>query len=226
MLTLPEELMLLALSDDDGKVVPSSSTALPYGLAGAVVMELALLGKMELGKEALTVSNTEPTGNDILDAALGSVGRSSKDRPAKWWICRPDTLVPGLKDRLLARLVEGGVLKKEEHHFLWLIPYNRYPTQDSAPEMSVREQLRGVVVDGEAPSERTAVLLCLVHACSLVKEIFPDLDAKAVAKQVKEFAEGDQVAAAVSEQVSAITMMIVTSVISSTVMMSTINASR
>ena len=39
MLTLPEELLLLGLHDKKGTVVSSASMALPYGLAGAVLLE-------------------------------------------------------------------------------------------------------------------------------------------------------------------------------------------
>lgn len=43
---LAEELMLLALNDEKGYVLFAASSALPYGLMGAVLMELVLQGKL------------------------------------------------------------------------------------------------------------------------------------------------------------------------------------
>ena len=47
-LMLPEHLLLLALRDDKGSVVQSSAMALPYGLAGALVMELSMRHRVSL----------------------------------------------------------------------------------------------------------------------------------------------------------------------------------
>ena len=42
MLNLLEELLLLALDDEKGKIISSSSLALPYGLSGAILLEFSL----------------------------------------------------------------------------------------------------------------------------------------------------------------------------------------
>ena len=49
MLNLMEELLLLALDDEKGKIIFSSSSALPYGLRGALLFELALVKKIDVG---------------------------------------------------------------------------------------------------------------------------------------------------------------------------------
>jgi len=49
MLNLMEELLLLALDDEKGKIIFSSSSALPYGLRGALLLELALVKKIDVG---------------------------------------------------------------------------------------------------------------------------------------------------------------------------------
>ncbi len=43
-LTLAEELLLLALDDAKGTVPMSASQTLGYGLAGATIMDLSLMG--------------------------------------------------------------------------------------------------------------------------------------------------------------------------------------
>ena len=222
MLTLPEELMLLALDDEKGSVLSTCSIALPYGLAGAVVMELGRRKRIEMEGEHLKAGDASSTGDEILDEALANLAGAEKPHKARYWIGLPEKLVRGLQDRLLRRLVEKGVLKKEEHRFLWLVPYSRYPARDGAPERTIRHELRDVVLHGHEADEHTALLLCLVHACQLAREVFPREHAKEIAEKLKEFAEGDRVAEAVSENVTAATMAIISSTVASSVATSVI----
>ncbi len=225
-LILPEHLLLLALSDDKGAVVQSSSMALPYGLAGAVVMELSQRKRITIDDKNLELISTEHTGDEVLDAALANIGQSSKTRKAAYWISRPDKLVKGLRQRLLERLVSGGILSAEEHHFLWLIPYHRYPTLDGSAESDMRQRIHDIVLRGAEADETAALLIVLVHVCNLAKEVFPGENAKEIKKALKDFAEGDLVAKAVADQVAAITMMIVTSSVNSAMMTTMISSGR
>ena len=218
-LMLPEHLLLLALRDDKGSVVQSSAMALPYGLAGALVMELSMRRRVSVEEEALVVSSREATGDDILDEALATLEQSKRTRDLTYWIARPDSLAKGLKQRLLDRLVARGILKAEEHRFLWLIPYNRYPEQDAGPERDIRQRVHDVVLHGAEPDESTALLITLVHACDLAKEVFPERDVRDVKRRLKEFSEGAQISKAVTEQVTAVSMMIITSCITTSIIM-------
>ena len=216
-LILPEHLLLLALNDDKGSVVQSSALALPYGLAGALIMELSLRGRVKVEETILAEVSTDPTGDDILDEALQALAECERDKSAEYWIARPDSLVKGLKQRLLDRLVERGVLRREEHRFLWLVPYNRYPTQDAAAERDIRQRVHDVVLRGAEADEPTALLLSLVHACDLAKEVFPDHDAGDVKQKLKVFAESSQVAKAVADDVAAATIALVSATIAASV---------
>ena len=63
MLTLYEELYLLALDEEKGNIFRMVRKSLPYALAGAVLTELALLGKVEAGeKSRLKLLAATPTG--------------------------------------------------------------------------------------------------------------------------------------------------------------------
>jgi hypothetical protein len=222
-LILPEHLMLLALSDDKGSVVQSGSIALPYGLAGAIVMELSRRGAVSLEGEMLKLESSDRLGDEILDEAISSIGKSSKLQKASYWIARPDKLVKGLKQRVLDRLVQREILRAEEHRFMWLIPYTRYPEQDDSVETGMRQHMYEVVFSGAESDEETALLLSLVHACTLEKEVFPGEDTKAVTKALEEFTKGDRVAKAISDEVAAITAMLIASAVSGAVVTSVIH---
>jgi Golgi phosphoprotein 3 len=228
MLTLREELLLLSLHDEKGSVASSGSMALPFALAGAVVMELQRNGRIDVDKKRLVLADAAPTGDEMLDQAMENIGGSAKVRAPKYWISRPDRLVPSLRDRLLESLVEKNILQREEHRFLWLIPFDRYPEMDGRAEDDIRRRLRNVILEDVEPDERTALLLCLVHACDLAGEVFPKEELKKAKTKLKKFAERDQIAKAVSDQVAAVTMTLISAVISASTLaaMSTATAGR
>ena len=52
-LSITEELLLLSMDDEKGKLVSPSVDGLAYTMAGAVLFELMLLGKIEIQDEKL-----------------------------------------------------------------------------------------------------------------------------------------------------------------------------
>jgi golgi phosphoprotein 3 len=217
-LTLPEHLILLALQDEEGSVVQSGAVALPYGLNGALLLELSLRKRVKVEEGILIEVSDATTGDDILDDALKALADCERDKTAEFWVARPDALVKDLKERLLDRLVNSGILRREEHRFLWLLPVDHYPAADGEPERDLRKRVNDVVLRDGAADESTALLIGLIHACGLVKEVFPGEDFDAVTAKLKTFSEGSQIANAVSEDVAAAT----TAVVCTTVMASII----
>ena len=210
-LTLPEHLLLLAMQDEKGAIVPSSTLALPYGLNGALLLELSLRQRVKVQEGMMQEVSDAPTGDDILDEALQSLKDCERDKSAEFWVARPDALVKDLKARLLDRLVERGILKRESHRVLWLVPYDRFPELDGSAERDLRQRIHDVVLNGATADEATALLISLIHACGLVKEVFPEQDAKAVKETIKELSEGSQIASAVVEDVASATIAAVCS---------------
>lgn len=217
-LTLPEQLLLLLLHDEKGKVVSAASLAADFALDGALLLELHQQGLITVDDEHVRLVPGAASDDPVLARALTSIQAQTKTRKLAWWVSRPGKLHPKLRRRLQHRLAERGILREEEHHFLWLIPYSRFPEENPSPEDDLRAQLYRIVFEGDTPDERAAILLNLIHACDLAKEVFPDADRKATKKWLKEFAEGDAVAKAVTDQVTAILVsVIITSVTTSIV---------
>lgn len=212
-LTPPEHLLLLAMRDDKGSVVGSSALALPYGLSGAVILELSLRRRISVEGEILEVLSEEPTGDNTLDEALRTLSDCERERPAEYWIARPDSLVKNLKQRLLEELVKKGILAREKHKFLWLIPYDRFPELDGEPERNLRQHVNDVLFHGAEADEPTALLISLISACGLVSEVLPEADSKEAAARIKSFTEGSRIAKAVSDDVAAATIALVSSTI-------------
>jgi hypothetical protein len=216
MLKLTEELLLLALRDKKGTLVSSASMALTYGLAGAVLMELTLRQRLSIEDSKCILNDSTPTGDDILDEALAKIGSSKKNRKPQYWVSK-QCGVKKMKDRLLDRLVNEGILRRQEHRILRVIPSKRYPTVYSGPEMKLRERIRSVVIQGKDPDERTMVIISLVNACSLINEIFEKEERKAAKSRIKELSKGEAVGKAVSDTVAGIQAAVMVAITASTI---------
>jgi len=124
-LSLAEELMLLALNEEKGTVLVAASVGLPYGLAGALLIDLEAAGLVRLeGKEVFAV----PTGSardELLDEALGAIRASKRTRTLGHWVNKIGRSGGKTKKRLLDRLASKGILKQEEHRLLLVFPTMR-----------------------------------------------------------------------------------------------------
>jgi Golgi phosphoprotein 3 len=220
MLTLAEELLLLAVDDEKGNVLSASSMGLDYGLSGAVLMELILRDKVRSEGKKLIVVDSGPTGDDILDEALTRIQQAKRPRNTESWVSKMTGVVKNLRGRLLDRLIENGILRKEEHRILWVIPSKRYPTDDASPENEIRLRIRSVVLGQEKSDARMTVLISLINACDLVSEVFTKEERKSAKKRIKEISEGEHLGKAVSETVAGIQVALMASIIATTVVTS------
>ena len=199
---LAEDLLLLLLDDNSGKP-QADSTSMDYALAGAVLAELAMAGRIEVvegggffGGSKVEVANAAPTGDDISDAALRLVADRSR---------RGEKLVPklskGLRKEVLGRLEQRGVLRRESTRVLGVFPQERWPAEDASAEQALRQRLHDVLVVGTAPDERTVVLVALLSAIDQAHKLFDSdrIERKAVKGGAKSLAEGSWTATAVQQ---------------------------
>jgi hypothetical protein len=95
--------------------------------------------------------------------------------------------------------VDTHVLEEKEYHFLGLVPYKRYPTEDPNPERRVRERVRRVVLEDETPDDRTLALIALMDACGLTGEVFSAKEKKEATDRLDALTNKRRVARAVSK---------------------------
>ena len=195
---IAEDLLLLTYDDESG--APDAwVTHLDLRLAGALLIELAMLGRVEpSGDRAVTsdgrtvqpgrivVTDGSPTGHPELDAALAVIATTPR-KPAE--LVEP--LSRGLQTRLLSGLADRGLLRRQDGRILGIFPTTRWPAVDSAHETEVRARLAAVLLDGAAPAPREAALLALAQGTLLVRGLVPkDRRAEAEAR-AKQLAESD-----------------------------------
>jgi Golgi phosphoprotein 3 len=220
-LSITEELLLLSLDDEKGKLVSFDSTVLSFTLAGAVLFELMLLGKIEIKEENIVAWPTEPMEDHVLDLAIVRFAKSNKVKKLSYWVGQLAKDYNKIKNILLEKLVTMGALKKEEHTFLWAFNYNRYPTDNARIEDLVRIRVRESLFSDEEIDTRDFVLLCLIGASKLEAEVFGKDDAKEARRLINYLKGNDAIGTAITKAIidfeAALTVAIFAAVIIPTV---------
>jgi plasmid stability protein len=159
---LAEELLLLAYDDDSGKAT-GSRIGLDLAMAAAVLVELALAGRIAYSAGLIVVTDPTPTGSPVDDDVLARIAGEPPNKPASW----VQRLRHGLRDRVLADLVARGVVRDVDETALDVIHVHRYPVADASVEAEARRRLAGALTGERVPDERTAALATLVAAARM-----------------------------------------------------------
>ncbi|MFF5701303.1 GPP34 family phosphoprotein [Streptomyces sp. NPDC012794] len=194
-ITLAEEVVLLSLDDESGSTQQRQSAG--WAVAGGLLLELVLEGKVSVTGKRLELTDDTPTGEPLLDSRTELIGtwlrQRAKHGVSEWLTKDQPKAVPAA----VARLCERGVVAEEKRKVLGVFPVRRYPEADGTVERELRDRLRAVVLDGAEPDTRTAGLIALIHSTKLHGLAFPDGPRKPVAARMAEIAEGQWAAESV-----------------------------
>ena len=191
MLTFVEEIVLLML-DDDGSVLPIRETTMEYVVAGAAMMDLAFADRIDTDPQRLTVLDSTPTEDPMLDLALTRITGSSEARsPGAWMetLARHDA--KAIREMALDRLVKRGVLERRDESFLWVFQSRRYPVIDDREEREVKLRITGVLLSDDLPDPKDVALIGLVDACNILPYILSSREIERVGPRVEQLRKMD-----------------------------------
>jgi hypothetical protein len=207
-LTFTEEIVLLALDDQTGAQLPLPVTALSYGLAGAVLADLAVAGKIDTDEKKLVVLDATPTGDPLLDPWLALIAADKTAYPVAHWLSVLADRQREIEQPALERLIDRGILKRQDKKILWVIGLRRYPTVDGHERTEVRTRLGQLILGEDLPDPRDAILISLLRGCRLTDQIFEGPEFAAREQRLATLAKmdlvGREVASATTEAIVAL----------------------
>ena len=201
MLRFAEEVMLLLLDDEDGSFLPVPEWSVQCALAGAVLMDLALEDRIDTDLDSLILVDGKPTGDALLDPALERIAASAEVRDARYWVENTASRGDEIREAALARLVETGILDREEDRFLWVFRSRRYPTIDGRAEREVKLRIMGVLLSDEIPDPRDIVIICLCDACGIFNDLLSARELERARGRIDQVRKMDLIGQAVAKSV-------------------------
>ena len=189
MLSLPEKLFNLAIDDDQGAIAASVKNKLRYCLAGAILSELALMGKIVTEEERVRVEDATPTGDPLCDGALTVI--AAKKKPHKMGRLVNDLAKEPLFKQTAERLAERNIITIEKKKFAWISPSVIYPQVNGSTKYWLKSKLRAIVLAGEKPEAQDIALFSLLKACQLLPLVFTRDERQAARKRVDALVLGE-----------------------------------
>ena len=202
MLTFAEEIVLLLLDDKSGKFVPTPIWSRKCALAGAVLMDLALHGRIDTDLRKLSVVDRSPVGDDLLDPVLATIVAERETYDARHWVERvAEERSDEIQDQALARLVERGILESEGGRLLFVLRARRYPVIDGKAEREVKLRIMRVLFSDDIPSPRDIVIICLADACRIFGRIMSEAELEQARARIEVVRRMDLIGQAVSSAI-------------------------
>ncbi|WP_052402003.1 GOLPH3/VPS74 family protein [Muricoccus aerilatus] len=182
--SIPEEVLLLCLDDETGRPVDLPAAAMDLSLAGAVLMELALAGRLDSDLDRVFVANPAPLGDALLDPVLARIAARPTPQDSGQWMAELAGGAAALRTALLNRLVARGALRRVEARRLLFLRDIRHPKADRAHSEAARARLRAVLLEGDIPEARDSLMVGLCRATGLVALLLSDEEAARAAPRI------------------------------------------
>ncbi len=204
-LFLHEEIMLLALRDEEGTI--ASGTMYQYAIGAAILSELLLNKRIAVGesrrKKLVNLISSQPLGEPLIYQCLEKICNAKRRASLQTWVSR-FAGVKNLKHRVARQLCQRGILRASEDKILLLFARKIYPEVNPEPERRLIERLRqAIFTDSRDIDPRTVVLVSLANSTGLLKVVFDKKKLKGRKARIKEIIDGEITGKAAKEAIEA-----------------------
>ena len=187
MISIPEELFLLALDEEKGNFLSLTKKTLSHALSGGILAELTLSGKVcSDQKHRLELLNDAVTGDEVLDKALSEIGSSEKLRKLTYWVSELSARPKKLREEIGDSLVAKGLLLREEKRYFRQNVSSEETAQTIPSKFELKTPLRALVLSSDEFNARDFALLNVVAASGLLDLIFTRDELKIAEQHIHE----------------------------------------
>ena len=174
MLSMLEEIVLLAVNEQTGELRSTREFGTAYALVGAVFFDLALGKKIDTSEEEIHIIDTSPTGNAAVDTILAQLAERRDLKTVRDWIEEIFLSCQDLEGAALKSLIDQGILRHEISKRLWIIDVERFPMVNERPQQHVKVRLAHAILTDEIPETRDIMLVAIAENCGLLGYVLSD----------------------------------------------------
>ena len=224
-LFLHEEILLLALRDEEGTI--ASGTMYQYAIGAAMLAELLLSKRIEVEqsvkRKLVNLVSPIPLGEPLIDECLEKVIGAKRRAVLQTWVSRFAD-IKNLKHRVAQQLCRRGILRADEDKVLLIFTRKIYPEVNPGPERELIERLRyAIFTDAGDVEPRTVVLLSLANSTGLLKVVFDKKKLKGRKARIKQIVNGEITGKAAAEAIQAMQAAVMVACIMPTLMTKTMS---
>jgi hypothetical protein len=174
----------------------------PYALAGAVLFDLAIAGRIDTDATSIRVTSHAPTGNAIQDRVLAELSKQPGPRSVRDFVEEVFRQRTDLEGEALRQLTERGIIRHEKTKLLWVIDRERFPLVEGKPQQLVTARLAQAILGDEIPDMRDIMLVSLAHACGLLGVVLAPAQLEARADWIEKLSRIETISRSVGEAIT------------------------
>ncbi len=206
-LTIPEELFLLTVNEKTGRKPLIRSKKFDILLSAAILMELALMNRIDTDPEMVIPDRKEQTGIPFLDETIDLINRSPKPEKITWWLLRLSEKADRFRKQLVSGLVAKGLLKKEKERVFLGFTTTTYPVRIHDENVTeVKTRVRELIAGDQIPEIRDVVIISMAWYGGLLNLIMDDDLLQKSQSRIEQLARMDLVGQAISKSIMELTL--------------------
>ena len=163
------------MTQEEGDFINVPQRTLSYALTASVLIELELEHRIDTDGTSLILLDDSPLGDDVLDPVLASLAREMRGRQGpgtpEFWVRRIAEGAEDLREKVIARLIESGILESDEAGPFFLsrlmMRSRRYTASAHEAEQEIRLRIMSALFSDDVPSPRDILIISLAHACGV-----------------------------------------------------------
>lgn len=207
MLAIAEELLLFLLDEENGALLPIPDVIMKVAFAGAVLMELQIDGCIDTSLDTLTVIDSTPLGDDLLDPTLAEIARAEATHDAVFWLEHVAAeRGEQIRNRAIERLVERGIISEPDESGLLAISAalsrtRRYPVTGGKTHEDIRLRVMRVLFSDDIPDPHEIAIITLSQAVGLFQRMLSAQEEQLARERIDLLCRMDQIGRAVGQTV-------------------------
>ncbi len=177
---LAEQVLLLLLNENSGKIYPQPNQYLDYAIIGALLIELAEKECVRL-YQGVVKTLKKPTGEDpILQKIIYALPEAGTSEETAQCLNRLASEVGALPPLLLQSLLGKNILEQGTNQYLWF--FKKMP---EASYIDIKQRLTEILFHEQSPTESEALLIGIACACNLLSHLFTPEDLKSAEPRIR-----------------------------------------
>lgn len=214
-LNISEKFVVLAHHPEKGRLVISRQY-FQYGLAGAILLDLCLDGRIGIDNGRITPKPGNTPADPVKSEVMQMINDSARPRKAGYWVSKMAFRSRRYLRQIMTVLTAKRIIRIEETMLLGIIPWRRsYLTESYTRSNLVRKLKNDILVYRGDPDDSSA-LTGLVEACRMRRILSTDREElKMIRSQMKRILKDSPVSDVVAQTIRQVQAAIIASVTAS-----------
>ena len=199
-LNIPEEIYLLSIDDEGVQGEDFKSENFDLIISAAILMDLALLHRIDSDSENIIPDKLVPVGDILLDGVVEEIKEQGDDkRRIDDWISYLSIHGPYFRDEIVLSLVRKTVLKIQDEKTFWFFSKRKYPMIDGTEQEEVQSRIRHLIFTDNLPDERDIVIVSILKNSNLIGAVFTAEEIAQYGDRIDQIAKMDFIGQAIAK---------------------------